>query len=89
MNQSTGHVVSMRGDIVEVEFNVEKPSRLELLTLEEDKKVRLEVYSSTLHNTVLCFFSIRFFEALSRCKSRKAGKKFRSTCGRPTSWKSC
>jgi F-type H+-transporting ATPase subunit beta len=45
----------MRGDIVEVEFNVEKPSRLELLTLEEDKKVRLEVYSSTPHNTVLCF----------------------------------
>jgi len=52
---SGGHIVSIKVDIVEVEFNIEKPNRHELLTLEDDKEVKLEVYSSTIYNTVLCF----------------------------------
>lgn len=54
MSQEIGQVVSIRGDIVEVEFNIEKPDRHELLTLEDDDSVRLEVYSSTPFNSVLC-----------------------------------
>ena len=54
MNEDLGHVVSIKGDIVEVEFNIEKPSSHELLTMEEDETINLEVYSSTPYDTVLC-----------------------------------
>ncbi|OGY23256.1 MAG: F0F1 ATP synthase subunit beta [Candidatus Woykebacteria bacterium RBG_13_40_15] len=54
MSESAGYIVAVRGDIVEVEFKVEKPTRHELLTLSQDKEVKLEVYSSTVYNTVLC-----------------------------------
>jgi len=52
--ETTGHIVSIRGDIIEVEFKGGKLARHDLLTLAEDYQVRLEVYSSTVYNTTLC-----------------------------------
>lgn len=52
--ENTGYIVSVRGDIVEVEVKGEKLARHDLLTLVEDPAVRLEVYSSTVYNTTLC-----------------------------------
>jgi len=54
MSEGRGHIVSIRGDIVEVEFKLDKPARHELLTLSQDKEAKLEVYSSTVYDTVLC-----------------------------------
>jgi len=47
-----GKVVSVRESIVEVGFTGPKPFRHELLLLEDDNKVRLEVYTSGRENTV-------------------------------------
>jgi len=52
--ETTGHIVSIRGDIIEVEFKGEKLARHDLLTLASDRQVRLEVYSSTAFGTTLC-----------------------------------
>src|SRR3990172_1890769 len=54
MSEDLGHVVSIKGDIVEVEFNIEKPNRHEVIKMEEDETINLEVYSSTPYDTVLC-----------------------------------
>ncbi|MEX0621375.1 MAG: F0F1 ATP synthase subunit beta [Candidatus Woykebacteria bacterium] len=49
-----GHVKSIRGDIVEVESAGKGLARHDLLTLSDDQQVRLEVYSSTVNESVLC-----------------------------------
>lgn len=48
----TGRVSSIRESIVEINFAGIKPSRHELLTLEDDRSVKLEVYTSGRDNTV-------------------------------------
>ena len=54
MSSENGRIVSIKGDIIEVEFNIDKPNRHELLSLEEDLDIKLEVYSSTMYDTVMC-----------------------------------
>ena len=49
-----GKVVSIRGQIVEVEFLGEKPEIHDLLTLEHDATVRIEVVSSSSNTTFYC-----------------------------------
>lgn len=48
----TGFITSIRENIVEINFPGVKPGRHELLTLEGDRKVKLEVYTSGRDNTV-------------------------------------
>jgi len=55
--QSVGVVVSVRGQIVEVEFNHRKPNINDLLVLEDNPLVKLEVYSSSGIN---CFYCLSF-----------------------------
>ena len=52
--ESIGHIVSIRGDIVEVTSKDKKLARHNLLTIEGDRSVKLEVYSSTAQDSVLC-----------------------------------
>src|SRR3990170_2195846 len=52
--QSLGKVISVRGQVVEVEFAHRKPAIHNLLVLESDPKVKLEVYSSSGTNTFYC-----------------------------------
>lgn len=54
-NQNKGKIISVRGNIVEVEFRYFKPSIHDVLVLEEDENVKLEVYSSSSLNTFYCF----------------------------------
>lgn len=49
-----GVITGVIGDLVEVSFEVGKPSRHELLTLSDDNTVRLEVYGSSATDTVYC-----------------------------------
>lgn len=52
--QQIGHVVAIRGDIVEVEAKDQNLSRHDLLTAVDDPEVNLEVYSTTPSDTLLC-----------------------------------
>ena len=52
--ESIGHIVSIRGDIIEVASKDKKLARHDLLTIEGDCDVKLEVYSSTAQDSVLC-----------------------------------
>lgn len=51
---AVGEVVSIRGQIVEVEFIETHPRIHELLTVKGDPNVRMEVYSSSGENTYFC-----------------------------------
>ncbi len=49
-----GKIISVKGQVVEVEFSAEKPSIYDVLILEGDPYVRMEVYSSSTENTMYC-----------------------------------
>ena len=51
---TNGRVHSVKGTVVEVEYREDRPARHELLTLEEDKSVALEVYSSLPNDIFTC-----------------------------------
>ncbi len=53
-NKDVGRVLSIKGQVVEVEFSENKPSIHDLLILESDPDVRLEVYSSSGTNSFYC-----------------------------------
>src|SRR3990167_6748412 len=50
----TGHIAAIRGDIIEVVYKGKKFARHDLLTLTDDKNVRLEVYSSAPNSGLMC-----------------------------------
>ncbi len=50
-----GKVVSVKGQIIEVEFLGEKPKISDLLVLEKDHKVKMEVFGSVSQNRFYCF----------------------------------
>lgn len=54
MNEESGTIVAIRGQVVEVLFHKAQPSIHDLLTLEEDQTTRLEVFSFTMQDTCLC-----------------------------------
>jgi len=54
MAKNTGTVVSVRGQIIEVEFGGVMPVTRDLLTLKRDPTRRMEVYSSSKNNTFFC-----------------------------------
>ena len=51
---NNGTIVSVRGQVIEVEFIGGKPSINDLLTLESNPAVTMEVYSSSGENTFFC-----------------------------------
>ncbi len=53
-DESTGTIVGILGDLVEVSFAVGKPGRHELLTISDDPEIRLEVYASSAADSVYC-----------------------------------
>ena len=54
-DQSTGKVVGIKGQVVEIEFSQLKPGLKDVLIFEEDPDVRFEVYASSGPNT---FYSL-------------------------------
>lgn len=49
-----GEIISVRGQVVEVEFSKKKPSIHDLLVLVDSPEIKLEVYSSSGPNTFYC-----------------------------------
>jgi F-type H+-transporting ATPase subunit beta len=54
MVKSVGKVVSIRGQVVEVDFSDNKPTIFDILVLEGDPNVRMEVFSSSGPDTFYC-----------------------------------
>lgn len=50
-----GKIVSIKGQIVEVEFTDIQPSIYDILVLEEDESVKMEVYASSSGSSFYCF----------------------------------
>lgn len=63
--KSTGTVVAVQGQVVEVEFSLKKPHINSILTTEKPPKSLLEVYSSSGPNTFYCL-ALGDTSALSR-----------------------
>lgn len=55
MEEQTGKIKSIKGNIVEVEFLDQKPQIHDLLVLKEDPSVILEVYTSASQQSFYCF----------------------------------
>jgi F-type H+-transporting ATPase subunit beta len=49
-----GKVVSVKGQIIEVEFAEEKPRIYDVLTLKDDPNIKMEVYTSATPNSFYC-----------------------------------
>ena len=49
-----GKVVAVRGQVVEVEFGADKPEVYQILTDEETRSIKLQVYSSSSRDTFYC-----------------------------------
>ncbi len=54
VKNNSGKVVSVRGQVIEVEFRDKKPSVNDLLSLERDPAIKMEVYSSSAEDTFFC-----------------------------------
>ncbi|KKN11289.1 hypothetical protein LCGC14_1028000, partial [marine sediment metagenome] len=52
--ENIGHIISVKGDVVEVESKGKKLARHDLLTLPDDPEVRLEVYSTNTSDSIMC-----------------------------------
>src|SRR5690349_1300340 len=50
----TGKVISIKGQIIEVEFSDEKPNIYDVLLLQDDQNVKMEVYTSASPNSFFC-----------------------------------
>jgi len=74
MEQHHGQIVAVKGDIVEVEFKENPPARHELLTLADNQNARIEVYSSTQYDTLLCISLSDPTELFRGAKILKTGK---------------
>jgi F-type H+-transporting ATPase subunit beta len=58
----SGKVVSVKGQIVEVEFLDEKPRNFDVLVFKEDESVKLEVYTSASPNSFFCLALTNVFK---------------------------
>ncbi|OGM19315.1 F0F1 ATP synthase subunit beta [Candidatus Woesebacteria bacterium RIFCSPLOWO2_01_FULL_37_19] len=74
ITHNIGKIISIKGQVVEVEFTGDKPDIRNLLILEGDPDIRLEVYSSSGINTFYCL-------ALSRTNKLSRGAKVIDTQG--------
>lgn len=50
-----GHVISIRGQVAEVEFPESKPRIRDVLVLADDPQVQMETFSISIRNTYYCF----------------------------------
>lgn len=71
-NRDTGKIISVKGQVVEIEFRDKKPSIHDLLIIDGDPDIRFEVYESSGKNTFYCI-------ALSRTNTLYRGAKIKNT----------
>ncbi len=71
----TGKLISIKGQILEIEFSEEKPSIYDVMIAQEDPTIKVEVYTSASPNSFFCL-------ALTNITSLHHGSIFVST-GKP------
>lgn len=77
-----GYIVSIKGEIVEVEFYQNPPFIGELLVLEDNPDAWLEVYSTTRKNTFLCISLRKSNELFRMAKVKTTGESFKIPVGK-------
>lgn len=71
--EDKGKIISVKGQIIEVLFEKKQPKIHDVLFLEEDKKIKMEVYSSSSSSTFycICFSSTKSLQRGSRVINTK------------------
>ncbi|HUW71919.1 MAG TPA: F0F1 ATP synthase subunit beta [Candidatus Humimicrobiaceae bacterium] len=77
-----GYILSIRGEIVEVEFYKNPPFIGEILTLEEDPNALLEVYSISVKKTFLCLSLVKSNKLFRGARVKRTGKKLEVPVGK-------
>jgi F-type H+-transporting ATPase subunit beta len=77
-----GYILSIRGEIVEVEFYKNLPFIGEILILEEDPSALVEVYSVSVKKTFLCLSLTRSNKLFRGARVKRTGKKLEVPVGK-------
>lgn len=78
----TGHILSIKGEVAEVEFYQNPPFIGEILVLEENPKVWLEVNSVSAKNTFLCLSLTEPNKLFRGAKLKRTGKNLEAPVGK-------
>ncbi|MGB9598795.1 MAG: hypothetical protein ACPLZH_03055, partial [Minisyncoccales bacterium] len=82
ISKETGFIISIYGDIVEVEFPFGDLFPGEILILKEDPKVKLEVYSAKAENVFLCLVFGKSEKLHKRAVIERTRKRFEIPVGK-------
>jgi len=77
-----GYILSIRGEVVEVEFYKKPPFIGEILVLEENPKAFLEVHSVSTKNTFLCLALCESDKLYRSAKVKRTGKGLEAPVGK-------
>ncbi|OIP75983.1 MAG: F0F1 ATP synthase subunit beta [Parcubacteria group bacterium CG2_30_36_18] len=77
-----GYILSIRGEVVEVEFYKKPPFIGEILVLEENPKAFLEVHSVSTKNTFLCLALCESDKLYRSAKVKRTGKSLEVPVGK-------
>ncbi len=77
-----GYILSIRGEIIEVEFYKNPPFIGEILTLEEDSSVLIEVHSISVKKTLLCLSLTKSNKLFRGARVKKTDKKLEVPVGK-------
>jgi F-type H+-transporting ATPase subunit beta len=77
-----GYIISIRGEIIEVEFYKNPPFIGEILTLEEDPNVLIEAYSVSAKKTFLCLSLVKSNKLSRGARVKRTGKKLEVPVGK-------
>jgi len=79
---AVGYILSIKGEVVEVEFYEDPPFIKEILALEEDPEVLLEVYGARTKNVFACFSLNKTNKLFRKAKVKKTGKTLTAPVGK-------
>jgi F-type H+-transporting ATPase subunit beta len=77
-----GYILSIRGEVVEVEFYRNPPFIGEILTLEENPSTLIEVYSISVKKTFLCLSLAKPNKLFRGARVKRTGKKLEVPVGK-------
>lgn len=77
-----GYILSIRGEVVEVEFYKNPPFIGEILVLEENPKAWLEVHSISAKNTFLCLSLTKPDKLFRKARVKRTGKNLEVPVGK-------
>ncbi len=77
-----GYILSIKGEVVEVEFYEDPPFVKEILALEENPEVLLEVYGARTKNVFVCLSLNKTDKLFRKARVKKTGKTLEAPVGK-------